>query len=145
MLSSRLENFSSKFYGVSAEVKPVSTTAPLVMEFGVCEFSGRLMILRKHLGRNSPSPKRYYDLLCAWGARVEDFSVQVAPFCSFGFRVQLSSVPTWHRIRNLETTDTYPQEPMHITRKLFLSLQSPGFLSAPGSPTSVKSMSVGVS
>lgn len=35
------------------DVKPVSTTAPLVMEFGVCEFSGRLMILRKYFVKHT--------------------------------------------------------------------------------------------
>lgn len=35
------------------DVKPVSTTAPLVMEFGLCKFSDRLMILRKYFVKHT--------------------------------------------------------------------------------------------
>ena len=35
------------------DVKPVSTTAPLVMEFGKCNFSERLMILKKYFVKHT--------------------------------------------------------------------------------------------
>lgn len=38
------------------DVKPVSTTAPLVMEFGRCSFSDRLMILKKPSCNQVASP-----------------------------------------------------------------------------------------
>ena len=35
------------------DVKPVSATAPLVMEFGRCNFSDRLMILKKYFVKHT--------------------------------------------------------------------------------------------
>lgn len=35
------------------DVKPVSATAPLVMEFGRCKFSDRLLILRKYFVKHT--------------------------------------------------------------------------------------------